>query len=737
MSTPARSFAEDIRARTDAQLVDLVLARPDLAHPAPTDLGALAGRAATRASVARALDRLDLRLLRVLEAHLVGALLARPARRLLPGDPRRFAEATARLWTLGLLWGDGDEVRPVRAVGEALPHPARLGPGAAELGVDLPADVAGAVAGLPPAARAVLQQTAGTHWRLHPASAAVSAAAADLVAAGLAAYDGDLVVLPREVGLAVRGGIIAPEVDEPGPPQDARPVAGVDATGAAAAGELVWAVGEVLRRFEVEQPRVLRAGGLSVRDHKAVTGWLDTTAEHAAFVLEVAAAAGLIAPDGEADPAWLPTHGADRGADADPAARWAALALAWWRSPRAPSLAGTRGEDGSVLNVLGPDLVRPLMRARRQDVCRVLADLPEGVALDEAGIETRLRWAHPVRLPGDVPTHAAEVLREARWLGVVAGGALTAPGRAIATAAEDEVLDAAAGALRAHLPEPVDEVLLQADLTAVAPGPLQPDLDGLMHSLADVESRGGATVFRFTAATLRRGLDAGMDADEIRARLTAASLTPMPQSLDYLIGDAARRHGQARVGAVAAYLRSDDPVLLETLLGEPALRLLQLRRIAPTVLVSPTPATSLLARLREAGHPAVAETSDGGVVVQHRDLARAPDPGRAAGVHVQAPTAQGAADLVAALRRHRPERPAEGPERIPSTDPSATVALLLDAAADATAVWIGYADGTGGPRRVLVRPQQVTGGRLLADAEGEQRTQSYALHRITGVVPAS
>lgn len=43
-------------------------------------------------------------------------------------------------------------------------------------------------------------------------------------------------------------------------------------------------------------------------------------------------------------------------------------------------------------------------------------------------------------------------------------------------------------------------MLLQADLTAVAPGPLQRPLADTLGVLADVESKGGATVYRFTPA---------------------------------------------------------------------------------------------------------------------------------------------------------------------------------------------------------------------------------------------
>ena len=63
-----RSLAEDIRDRSDAELVALLELRPDLARPQPADLTALAARASTRASTARAVDHLDLDHLSALQA---------------------------------------------------------------------------------------------------------------------------------------------------------------------------------------------------------------------------------------------------------------------------------------------------------------------------------------------------------------------------------------------------------------------------------------------------------------------------------------------------------------------------------------------------------------------------------------------------------------------------------------------------------------------------------------------
>jgi hypothetical protein len=110
-------------------------------------------------------------------------------------------------------------------------------------------------------------------------------------------------------------------------------------------------------------------------------------------------------------------------------------------------------------------------------------------------------------------------------LGLVVGDSLAMPGRA----------------LTVDLPEPIEKILLQADLTAVAPGPLTPEINRIMRLLSDVESTGSATVFRFKPSTISRALATGMTAEDILGFLTSHSLTPMPQPLAYIINDLARQ----------------------------------------------------------------------------------------------------------------------------------------------------------------------------------------------------
>src|SRR6188472_4261510 len=124
MATPSRSLADDIRGRSDAELIDLVLARPDLARPAPSDLTSLAARAGTRASVQRAIESLDRGHLQVLEAVVVAGdgSASGSVDQLMAGlDVQAELQD---LWDLALVWRAPEGLYAVRTAPEVLgAHP--------------------------------------------------------------------------------------------------------------------------------------------------------------------------------------------------------------------------------------------------------------------------------------------------------------------------------------------------------------------------------------------------------------------------------------------------------------------------------------------------------------------------------------------------------------------------------------------------------------------------------------
>ncbi|MFI8189651.1 helicase-associated domain-containing protein [Streptomyces sp. NPDC085946] len=829
-----RSLAEALRARDDRSLAALLRSRPDLITPVPTDLTQLATRAATRASVVRALERLDRFALQTAEAL---AVAADPASYddllgLMAGDDRDPAVVAALPHALGtlreqaLVWGGDDRLRLVRTARELLapspqhPSPTGLGPTVQE-----------AAAGMSPGRIQEIVATAGLP-STHDAVSAVAALTAlftdrGRMAALLAAAPADsldvlerlvwgppygqvtpdpaarlrwlldrglllptapgTVVLPREVALHLRRGR-AHRAPEPVPPP-VETAAGhsprvVDATAAGQALTALATVEELLKDWDEGGPAVLRAGGLSLRDLKRTAVALDVSEPVAAFWAELAYAAGLVASDGEADERYAATPAYDEWRELPAAERWARLATAWLTATRTAGLVGGRDAKDRTLSALGPGLDRSAAPEVRHRVLALLAGLPQGAAPSADSVLARLRWERPSRGPqkdDDLRGRLARwALSEAELLGITGRGALSGHGRALLGApapkapetgpadtagpgdklpvhhrpapplaplspAEQATASATAARLLAPLlPEPLDHVLLQADLTAVAPGPLRRPLADVLGVLADVESKGGATVYRFTPGSVRRALDTGRTAADLHAFLAAHSRTPVPQPLAYLIDDVARRHGHLRVGAASAYVRCDDDAVLSEILADKRAAGLGLRRLAPTVLAAQTGPAALLEGLRAMGFAPAAESAEGDVLIAraqaHRTPPRtAPEP-VPDGPPVPDDTLLAAAiravragDLASTAPRRQPEDGAAAGGELPRTSPAETLATVQAAVLTGEAVWIGYVNAEGAASRRVIAPVRVEGGFVTAYDHTADEVRTYPLHRITGV----
>ncbi|MFF7761128.1 helicase-associated domain-containing protein [Streptomyces griseorubiginosus] len=877
-AVPPRSLAEALRARDDDSLAALLRARPDLITPVPTDLTQLATRAGTRASVVRALERLDLFALRTAEALAVAADPAPYAEleRLLTGDAGDAAVSAALPRSLGtlreqaLVWGDDDRLRLVRTARELLapspqhPSPTGLGPTVQEAtagmspgrvqeivtaaGLGSTHDAVSAVASLtalftdrkrmaalladlPEESRAVLSRLV---WG-PPYGQVTSEPAAHLrrlLDLGLLVPTAPgTVVLPREVALHLRGGRAHREVEPlPSAVEAAathRPQV-VDATAAGQAYTALATVEELLKDWDEGGPAVLRAGGLSVRDLKRTAVALDVSEPVAAFWVELAYAAGLLASDGEADERYAATPAHDEWLEQPPARRWARLAEAWLTATRTSGLVGGRDAKDRTLSALGPGLDRGAAPEVRHRVLTLLAGLPEGASPSAESVLARLRWERPQRREEDLRSRLAEwTLKEAELLGVTGRGALSGHGRALlgATAprtrdavsrgagderhgqalpgttapktpdavsrgagderhgqalpgttapktpgtvsqgpgdklpvhhrpapvaeplspAEQATASAAAARLLAPLlPEPLDHVLLQADLTAVAPGPLRRPLAEVLDVLADVESKGGATVYRFTPGSVRRALDAGQSASDLHAFLAAHSRTPVPQPLTYLIDDVARRHGHLRVGAASSYVRCDDDALLNEILADKRAAGLRLRRLAPTVLAAQADPASLLEGLRAMGFAPAAESAEGDVLITRAHAHRTPPrsapepvpdgpPVPDATLLAAAIRAVRAGDLASTTPRKQGDRPPLSTGELPRTGAAETLATMQAAVLTGEALWIGYVNAEGAASQRVIAPVRVEGGFVTAYDHTADEVRTYPLHRITGV----
>ncbi|MCF6744127.1 hypothetical protein E9529_07540, partial [Blastococcus sp. KM273128] len=458
MSTEApATLAAWLRTRSDEQLRALLVARPDAARPAPSDVVALASRLAVPVSVDRALDELDAATLQVLDVVLLAPTDGLPPDALvaaLPEVPDEVVEAAVEaLTTRALLWGD-DVLHAPDPVRRAVRHPAGLGRRAVDLRLQLPADLPAAVAGLDPEERAVLERLAGDRPVGHLPEAPDGGAtpARRLLQRGLLArIDALNVELPRELGLLLRGDRpYGPPRRRPEPAVVTRDPQVVDRQAAGAALEQVGRVGELLTLLEEEPAGLLRSGGVGVRDQKRLAKALKVAEPDAAWLLELAHAAGLLDVGGPHRDEWLPTRAYDVWREQDLADRWAVLAAGWLGAVRLPSLVGVRDVAGKAANPLSPDLVRHTAPAIRRSALAVLTEQPPGSGLAVDELTALLRWRTPRRADRLAPV--PDVLAEAARLGVVVGGVLSAGGRGLLTAGED----GAADGVRGLLPEPVD-----------------------------------------------------------------------------------------------------------------------------------------------------------------------------------------------------------------------------------------------------------------------------------------
>ncbi|MEQ7004671.1 helicase-associated domain-containing protein [Actinopolymorpha sp. B17G11] len=746
MAAEPVTLAEALRTLADDALVRLFRARPDLVTPLPSDIVALAARATTRSSLARALDRLDRRELAVVEAVVVAApQVSRAALRTLLDLPNEQLDATlARLRSLALVWGPDDALDVAAVVPDLLgPHPAGLGPPADDPRHADSAHLAALLDEAGAEARSVAERLAAGPpiGLVSDANRTVTVESArspveQLLARGLlVARDARSVTLPREVGLHRRGGRLLPagELDPPALAGTARDQALVDRTAAGTTLDVVRLVEQLLDAWGAEPPTILRAGGVGVRDLRRTASGLDVDEPTAALVIETAFAAGLVAVGD--DDGWLPTPAYDTWLALEPADRWARIAGAWLYSTRVPGLVGSRDDRDKLLPALAPDVERSVAPDVRQLVLQVLAEAPANTAPDAEAVAARAQWLRPRRMTAFVRQLLDWTLTEAAVLGVTGLGALAAHGAALR-----ESEKAAAATLLPLLPEPVDHVLLQADLTAVAPGPLRPELARALASMADAESHGGATVYRFSAESVRRALDGGRTAAELHDLVSRHSATPVPQPLSYLIDDIARRHGHLRAGTATAYLRCDDPAALDALLADRRTTPLGLRRIAPTVVIGRQPVKVIVDELRALGYSPVAETPEGALVLTGTRAGRTAEaPARAGTTGPREPEPDVLMAAVRAVRagdRARASRPAGAAVgQLRRTASAEAVEVLRAALAGGWSVWMGYVDQQGGARDRIVDPVRIDGGWLTAydHAAGEART--FALHRITGAAP--
>ncbi len=649
-----------LRALGEHGLAGVLARRPEVTTPAPSSLAELAVRLSDPANVLAALRRLVLPSAQVAEA--IAALPPRTDRatllRLLAAtQPAAIAavdHALADLTEHALLTVDGDSLSLSPTVRYAWDSPLGLGPPIEELtagvssgllkamgerlGVprstrngDLVAAITAAmrdseliqsiVATAPSSIRELLFRVAasGEHVMLEPVYGIMHPGWTDPLMQWatergllmpLGPWGGEL-VMPTEVTLSLRGPDYAAPFEpvEPACSRAAVDPATVARDASAAAGAFLRLAAHVMDEASRARVATIRAGGVGVRELRRLAKICAADLDDVRLVLAVLHRAGLLA--GRVDGA-TPTADYDAWLAEEPPDRLATLILAWWTLPYAPRAAEGGGWIPSEVDNGTKDL--------RAGMLRLLAAEP-GAPIDTKSFVELLRWRHPHLLRAGFEAFTAVVAAcrvEASLLGIVGAGAVSDAGLALLANDPAALIVALAGVGRS-----VSTAHLQADLTAVVSGTPSPALAEVLTAVADRESSGAASVWRFSPDSVRRALDTGWTADAVLTELETIATNGVPQPLAYLVRDVERRHGLIRGSTVVCCLRSDDTALLAELAADRRLRGLGLRLLAPTVLAGVKPLSEAIAALRKAGYAPVEEAADGTAVVEKTTRRRA------------------------------------------------------------------------------------------------------------------
>ena len=320
-------------------------------------------------------------------------------------------------------------------------------------------------------------------------------------------------------------------------------------------------------------------------------------------------------------------------------------------------------------------------------------NLPRGVRSADGGWIATATW--PSAHPWDPAWNdrASSLQDAARLLGLIAEDG-TEPAWATALRLGG---DADTTELVRLLPSEVDRIFLQNDLTAIAPGPLQPALDVRLRTIAARESAAQASSYRFTAESMAHAFVAGETETTILDFLGTISLTGIPQPLSYLIAQTAQRHGLVRVSTDdetgRTRIESVDEHLIQAMAVDQSLRPLALTAHVGS-LTTRIGRDTVYWALTDARYPATLVGADGTLLVRERHPAppAAPQPESAADL----------ASLIARLRSH------QGPDA-----DAAWLDRELEAAVRAKSVLqvtVGMPDGS--TRELILEATGIGGGRL-------------------------
>ena len=337
---------------------------------------------------------------------------------------------------------------------------------------------------------------------------------------------------------------------------------------------LTTALDDLVHAILARPARRMSTGLLAATDNVRLSGTVEHIGMPIARAIDLAENSGLISL---VDGWWMTAPAFDEWRAGSPAQRWVDLAFGW-----------RNALDSRVVQIL------------------------RGRSLWADELVDYTRWLFPLESQWivDLVTRATS---DAELLGLVSRGTRHETARAVlepdtATSRENVLTRATAA-----LPEPVNVVYVQNDLTIVAPGMLRVETEQLLRRICDVEHSGLASTFRLSVSRLSAAMTNGMTAAQIVQELQALSATPLPQPVVYLIEDTGARFDAIRVRpwGNGALVTCRDAALLELLLADSALSTLNWDRVSDSTATTRHDPVTTRELLVAEKHPAVLEDDEG------------------------------------------------------------------------------------------------------------------------------
>ncbi len=349
--------------------------------------------------------------------------------------------------------------------------------------------------------------------------------------------------------------------------------ADIDRDASLAIFDVIQALTELI--FELEQRYIREVGkrGVGLPDVKRLAAHLSKSNEYAKQVFELAQFVNLAEVEGSR---WQLGQRAENWISWSDRERWSHLAESW-------------------LSLLGDEAARELLAILpAESFDRRLAEVYPFA--DSTATNRIKKVAEIANLIGLIANSQAT-----SWLGLLSSSLQTASERAIA-----------------GLPSAAERLIIQADLTLIAPSPLPTELEISLRRFADTEQIGMASSYRLSALSVSHGLETGLAIEEIRALLLRLSGNQLPQPVDYLLKEAESRFARLKVFATKSgahsQIVSTDKILLAEIHNDQRLKPFALHFDEAGSLHSRFEAELVYFALREANFVAVRVDEQGQVL---------------------------------------------------------------------------------------------------------------------------